>query len=928
MGATRKLQGEIDRVLKKVQEGVDVFDGIWNKVYDTDNANQKEKYEGDLKKEIKKLQRYRDQIKTWIQSSEIKDKKALIDARKQIEREMERFKVCEKETKTKAFSKEGLGQHSKLDPKEKARTESREWLNNMASSHEQFIVEVFDIDALATAFLVAELESQIDSFESEMEGLQVKKGKQRPPRLTHLEESIVRHKAHINKLEMVLRLLDNDELQPEQVADVKDLVEDYVERNQDDFDDFEDVDDLYQSLPLEKLDALESLDAIPVVPTAVAAVAAATGMVVPANLKPPLPPPPAAQQAAAAAAALLTAASSGGPSPSTNGDAVEDSHATESAQLESEASTSPAALLPAHSGPAVLSPQTAGGLMSAPSPVLLKASELSRTLSSGRAAPISSAAPLLAARPSLARVGPPAAPAAGVPGAALAQRPKEDDGAAASGVLSTQLGTRRVGPGISSDIPSLGRGSVPLGAGVGRGLSTQPPHLQFQAGAARTEIAPDQKQRYISRFQQVQQQGVGPTVLAAAAAAAAATAGAAQDSGQSATQDTAVAEGQHQPGAVSMQVDSPSLIELHLGSCIEDTAILGKQAHTFTRACSGQAIDDFHKAYAQPHQQPVLQPPGLQPPGAVSSTDQADKNRHSDADERHMLPEKGPSQQEASQGEDVGDITASLDRSLSLHDDTAKADTAQLTLSQHLPSATSSSLSHLDSTPVSLNPVQQSGMAALSGGPGVIGRKPIAPEPAQQLGPSEDPAAAAASTSSSSAPATSTVGLSAGGFGLAGAMPPLHGYQDQIVDLRLLEAAFRNIPQAKDSERPRSYTPRNPTATPSSYPQAPASIVENPQLWERLDTDVLFFAFYYQQGMYQQYLAAKELKRQSWRYHKKYNTWFQRHDEPKHTTEEYEQGTYVYFDFHIVHDDSQTGWCQRIKTEFTFEYSFLEDELV
>lgn len=44
-------------------------------VYDTENANQKEKFEADLKKEIKKLQRYRDQIKSWIQSSEIKDKK-------------------------------------------------------------------------------------------------------------------------------------------------------------------------------------------------------------------------------------------------------------------------------------------------------------------------------------------------------------------------------------------------------------------------------------------------------------------------------------------------------------------------------------------------------------------------------------------------------------------------------------------------------------------------------------------------------------------------------------------------------------------------------------------------------------------------------------------------------------------------------------
>ncbi|GAB2265422.1 hypothetical protein Dimus_000479 [Dionaea muscipula] len=127
MDASRKLQGEIDRVLKKVQEGVDVFNSIWNKVYDTDNANQKEKFEADLKKEIKKLQRYRDQIKTWIQSSEIKDKKVgasyehvLLDARKQIEREMERFKICEKETKTKAFSK-GLG----LQPKPVGELESQ-----------------------------------------------------------------------------------------------------------------------------------------------------------------------------------------------------------------------------------------------------------------------------------------------------------------------------------------------------------------------------------------------------------------------------------------------------------------------------------------------------------------------------------------------------------------------------------------------------------------------------------------------------------------------------------------------------------------------------------------------------------------------------------------------------------------------------------
>jgi len=82
-----------------------------------------------------------------------------------------------------------------------------------------------------------------------------------------------------------------------------------------------------------------------------------------------------------------------------------------------------------------------------------------------------------------------------------------------------------------------------------------------------------------------------------------------------------------------------------------------------------------------------------------------------------------------------------------------------------------------------------------------------------------------------------------------------------------------------DSERPRSYAPRNPYPTPASYPSQPSSVFDNPSIFEKLGTDCLFFIFYYQQGTYQQYLAARELKKQSWRYHKKYMTWFQRHEE-------------------------------------------------
>eukprot|EP00954_Amorphochlora_amoebiformis_P027804 1387944-Amorphochlora_amoeboformis.AAC.3 len=84
--------------------------------------------------EIKKLQRYRDQIKTWVASSDVKNKSQLMDSRKAIEREMERFKVprcpaspnspacssnantqvLERESKTKAYSKEGLAKLNKI----------------------------------------------------------------------------------------------------------------------------------------------------------------------------------------------------------------------------------------------------------------------------------------------------------------------------------------------------------------------------------------------------------------------------------------------------------------------------------------------------------------------------------------------------------------------------------------------------------------------------------------------------------------------------------------------------------------------------------------------------------------------------------------------------------------------------------------------
>lgn len=83
--AARKLQQEVDKCFKKVAEGVAEFEAIYEKIEQSTNQAQKEKLEDQLKREIKKLQRLRDQIKTWAASNDIKDKAPLLEQRRLIE---------------------------------------------------------------------------------------------------------------------------------------------------------------------------------------------------------------------------------------------------------------------------------------------------------------------------------------------------------------------------------------------------------------------------------------------------------------------------------------------------------------------------------------------------------------------------------------------------------------------------------------------------------------------------------------------------------------------------------------------------------------------------------------------------------------------------------------------------------------------------
>ncbi|CAB3402617.1 unnamed protein product [Caenorhabditis bovis] len=148
-----------------------------------------------------------------------------------------------------------------------------------------------------------------------------------------------------------------------------------------------------------------------------------------------------------------------------------------------------------------------------------------------------------------------------------------------------------------------------------------------------------------------------------------------------------------------------------------------------------------------------------------------------------------------------------------------------------------------------------------------------------------------------------------------GRAPSTPEYDIQLAALELA-AARSQLPL--DSERPRNYLPRMPFPVPSYYVQTAPANADSLEYYLRLSPDTLFFIFYYMEGTKAQLLAAKALKKLSWRFHTKYLTWFQRHEEPKQITDDFEQGTYVYFDFE--------KWSQRKKESFTFEYKFLEDK--
>uniref|UniRef100_A0A8C3UTG5 CCR4-NOT transcription complex subunit 3 n=1 Tax=Catharus ustulatus TaxID=91951 RepID=A0A8C3UTG5_CATUS len=691
MADKRKLQGEIDRCLKKVSEGVEQFEDIWQKLHNAANANQKEKYEADLKKEIKKLQRLRDQIKTWVASNEIKDKRQLIENRKLIETQMERFKVVERETKTKAYSKEGLGLAQKVDPAQKEKEEVGQWLTSTIDT----------------------LNMQVDQFESEVESLSVqtrkKKGdKDKQDRIEALKRQVERHRFHVRMLETLLRMLDNDSIPVDPVRKLKDDVEYYVDSCQEP--DFEENEFLYDDLDLDDI------------PQALVATS-----------------PPSHSQ-------------------------MEDEIFNQSSSTPTS-TTSSSPIPPSPAANAVISRQERGQAPPPPPRPLPR-------------------------RPS------PLPPPSSAPPTPL------NNGPGAGG-----------GPGGGPQTPGGGpqnSGGPKGGGGAGGGGSHPPstptptPYAQAVAPPAPPPSAP--QPRPPSAQQAGKQNGGGLG-----------------DTGRGWE-----GMGGHWEG---LGWTGRGLRDFW----VKKWEFLGKKWEFFgkNQGFQGSQILGPPPQFWDPNfgtPSPILDPQAPEPLSSLKSMAER-------AALGTGLEEPGPPLHLA-------------ERDLLLGAGGA--------------------------------PPTSGGSGGGSGGPGGA------------LGEVSIP-------------------LSLGVCPLG----PLPLPKEQLYQQALQEPAWHHMPHPSDSERIRQYLPRNPCPTPPYHHQLPPPHSDTVEFYQRLSTETLFFIFYYLEGTKAQYLAAKALKKQSWRFHTKYMMWFQRHEEPKTITDEFEQGTYIYFDYE--------KWGQRKKEGFTFEYRYLED---
>lgn len=880
MADKRKLQGEIDRCLKKVAEGVEQFEDIWQKLHNAANANQKEKYEADLKKEIKKLQRLRDQIKTWVASNEIKDKRQLVDNRKLIETQMERFKIVERETKTKAYSKEGLGLAQKVDPAQKEKEEVGQWLTTTIDT----------------------LNMQVDQFESEVESLSVqtrkKKGdKEKQERIEELKKLIERHRYHILMLETILRMLDNDSVQVDSIRKIKDDVEYYIDSSQDP--DFEENEFLYDDLDLDDLSQ-------PLVATS--------------------PPANAEDEIFQHSSSTPTSTTSSSPIPQSPATCTTNSEDDKKRgrSTDSEFSQSPVK----NGNPSSFSSSSSSSSSLGPSSTSVVSVATIASSSScsggGGSSLLSNMGGLVQNSCSYSSAiqqqmqhqskngiisQSPCATSSGI----LLPNPTSSPSPSSIGTVSNQVQSPLTPSPVSSLSHALSLGlaktSAPTTSAVG-----QMPSLSAMV-ASRTSMPGPLQGSTSAPYAQAAASGTVNAIVNAGLTNSSGVPPVGTNENSVSTGLLGLAPGTT-PGisssvlglAVTQAAVQPSSLVTPnpVGVGLVQTSSVGIIGNNGGNSTSGIAIALGSSGLARP-------PSGQKQNGGTTYSAIV-------ADSASDSPLSSANQLQNSQA-------STLNSTASLPKDSGSILLGSITLSTSSPSPSYSESKSIGGSLLNGPHSYTQAADAIKPQEPLSSLKLMAERAAQGSGLEGELSALQltgdifpSSPAPSGPPTVPQSSLSEVNIPPSLGVCPLGSIpfsKDQHYQQVMQEAAWTHMPHPSDSERIRQYLMRNPCPTLPFHHQMPPPHSDSVEFYQRLSTETLFFIFYYLEGTKAQYLAAKALKKQSWRFHTKYMMWFQRHEEPKTITDEFEQGTYIYFDYE--------KWGQRKKEGFTFEYRYLED---
>ncbi|KAL7715262.1 CCR4-NOT transcription complex subunit 3 [Entamoeba marina] len=240
MASGRRIQSDIEKMLKQVSNGLSEFDTLQTELKEMVNPNQHEKIENDLKKVLKKLQKCRDQMKGWIQT-EPKFKATLTDSKKQIEARMELFKTIEKTSKIKPFSKEGLYRASH-DSDIRYSDESSD---NFDESGDET-----GVDWIET--VIATLKKQNAQLISQKKSVSIKNKKKEQTKKNALQSHVDTNNSHIHSLEIIQQALYKNLLKQEDIDGLDVQVFYYVDNNMNTS--IEEMTDIYDGYDLAELE--------------------------------------------------------------------------------------------------------------------------------------------------------------------------------------------------------------------------------------------------------------------------------------------------------------------------------------------------------------------------------------------------------------------------------------------------------------------------------------------------------------------------------------------------------------------------------------------------------------------------------------------------------------------------------------------------